>query len=43
MDDNDTVSSDAISYDEYIDANRKDGKTSFSKKIYQEMDKLIDN
>jgi hypothetical protein len=43
MDDNDTVISDAISYDEYIDANRKDGKSSFSKKIYQEMDKLIDN
>ena len=43
MDDNDSVSSDAISYDEYIDANRSDGKTSFGKKIYKEMDKLFDN
>ncbi|MBO4451732.1 MAG: hypothetical protein J5770_04860 [Bacteroidaceae bacterium] len=43
MDDNDTVSSDAISYDEYIDANRSDGKPSFGKKIYKEMDKFFDN
>jgi len=42
-DDNDTVSSDAISYEEYIDANRSDGKKSFGRKLYNEVDKLIDN
>ena len=41
--DNDTVSSDAISYEEYIDANSKDGKKSFGRKIYNKVDELIDN
>lgn len=41
--DNETTSNDVISYEEYIDANRANGKKSLSRKIYNEMDKLIDN
>jgi hypothetical protein len=41
--DNDTTSSDAISYEEYVNGNKTNGKKSFSSKLYQEMNKLIDN
>ena len=41
--DNETISSDAISYDEYVNGNKANGKKSFSSKIYNEMNKLIDN
>lgn len=41
--DNETISSDAISYDEYVNENKADGKKSFSSKLYNEMNKLIDN
>ena len=41
--DNETVSSEAISYDEYVNGDKANGKESFSSKLYNEMNKLIDN
>lgn len=41
--DSETGSSEAISYDEYVNGDSPDGKKSFSSKLYNEMNKLIDN
>ena len=41
--DNETASSEAISYEEYVNGDKPNGKESFSSKLYNEMNKLIDN
>lgn len=41
--DNETTSNDVISYEEYVNEDKGNGKESFGRKLYNEMDKLFDN